>query len=80
VAIVKTCTPNGLGDVMVTLKDPTGTIDASVHRKVISESEFGRDIRVGAVVILKQVCCFSLRRQNKSHGFDITTLFLSHFW
>ncbi|XP_020870686.1 uncharacterized protein LOC9330180 [Arabidopsis lyrata subsp. lyrata] len=55
VAIVKTCTPNGLGDVMVTLKDPTGTIDASVHRKVISESEFGRDIRVGAVVILKQV-------------------------
>ncbi|XP_019099433.1 PREDICTED: uncharacterized protein LOC104777775 isoform X1 [Camelina sativa] len=55
VAIVKTCTPNGLGDVMVTLKDPTGTVDASVHRKVISESEFGRDIRVGAVVILKQV-------------------------
>ncbi|EOA40467.1 hypothetical protein CARUB_v10009192mg [Capsella rubella] len=55
VAIVKTRTPNGLGDVMVTLKDPTGTIDASVHRKVISEGEFGRDIRVGAVMILKQV-------------------------
>ncbi|XP_010533972.1 PREDICTED: uncharacterized protein LOC104809628 isoform X2 [Tarenaya hassleriana] len=55
VAIVKTCTPNGLGDLMMTLKDPTGTIDASVHRKVVAESEFGRDIRAGAVLILKKV-------------------------
>ncbi|KAL1208976.1 hypothetical protein V5N11_006504 [Cardamine amara subsp. amara] len=70
VAIIKTSTPNGLGDVMVTLKDPTGTIDASVHRKVISESEFGRDIRVGAVVILKQVgVCASSR---SSHYLNIT--------
>ncbi|CAH2036132.1 unnamed protein product [Thlaspi arvense] len=65
VAIVKTCTPNGLGDVMVTLKDPTGTIDASVHRKVISESEFGRDIRVGAVVILNKVAVCAPSRSSR---------------
>ncbi|CAH8355866.1 unnamed protein product [Eruca vesicaria subsp. sativa] len=65
VAIVKTCTPNGLGDIMVTLKDPTGTIDASVHRKVISESEFGRDIRVGAVVILNKVAVCAPSRSSR---------------
>ncbi|CAA7048181.1 unnamed protein product [Microthlaspi erraticum] len=65
VAVVKTCTPNGLGDVMVTLKDPTGTIDASVHRKVISESEFGRDIRVNAVVILKKVAVCAPSRSSR---------------
>ncbi|KAF8105877.1 hypothetical protein N665_0152s0015 [Sinapis alba] len=65
VAIVKTCTPNGLGDIMVTLKDPTGTVDASVHRKVISESEFGRDIRVGAVVILEKVAVCAPSRSSR---------------
>ncbi|KAJ0232495.1 Nuclear localized protein [Hirschfeldia incana] len=65
VAIVKTCTPNGLGDMMVTLKDPTGTIDASVHRKLISESEFGRDIRVGAVVILNKVAVCAPSRSSR---------------
>ncbi|CAN6927394.1 unnamed protein product [Brassica oleracea] len=65
VAIVKTCTPNGLGDIMVTLKDPTGTIDASVHRKVISDSEFGRDIRVGAVVILNKVAVCAPSRSSR---------------
>ncbi|KAH7549406.1 hypothetical protein JRO89_XS13G0026500 [Xanthoceras sorbifolium] len=55
VAIVKSSTPNGLGDMMVTLKDPTGTIDASIHRKVFTEGEFGKDISVGAVLILQKV-------------------------
>ncbi|CAN8288510.1 unnamed protein product [Cochlearia groenlandica] len=65
VAIIKTCAPNGLGDVMVTLKDPTGTIDASVHRSVVSESEFGRDIRVGVVVILKKVAVCAPSRSSR---------------
>ncbi|KAL6181433.1 hypothetical protein ACLB2K_048088 [Fragaria x ananassa] len=29
VAMIKSCTPNGLGDLMLTLKDPTGTIGAT---------------------------------------------------
>lgn len=56
--IVKSCTPNGLGDLFITLKDPTGTIDASVHRTVIESRKLGGDISVGCVLILKQVMVF----------------------
>ncbi|XP_022755049.1 uncharacterized protein LOC111303210, partial [Durio zibethinus] len=59
VAIIKSCTPNGLGDLMVTLKDPTGTIDASIHNKVLVEGGFGKDISVGTVLILQKVSIFS---------------------
>lgn len=58
VGIVKDCTPNGLGDLFITLKDPSGTIGASVHRKVLSEGIVGREISVGCVLILKQVVAF----------------------
>ncbi|CAH9082803.1 unnamed protein product [Cuscuta europaea] len=37
VAVIKTSKPNGLGGLMVTLKDPTGTITASIHPKVLGE-------------------------------------------
>ncbi|KAG1328108.1 hypothetical protein COCNU_01G020420 [Cocos nucifera] len=55
VGIIKSCTPNGLGDLFLTLKDPTGTIGASVHHKVLTESNLGSDISVGCVLILEQV-------------------------
>eukprot|EP00258_Populus_trichocarpa_P022019 XP_024438038.1 uncharacterized protein C17orf53 [Populus trichocarpa] len=58
VAIVKSCRPNGLGDMMVTLKDPTGTIDASIHHKVLAEGDFGKDISIGAVMIVQKVAVF----------------------
>ncbi|XP_038989144.1 uncharacterized protein LOC103722211 isoform X2 [Phoenix dactylifera] len=58
VGIIKSCTPNGLGDLFLTLKDPTGTIGASVHRKVLTESNLGGDISVGCVLILEQVAAF----------------------
>ncbi|XP_057829964.2 uncharacterized protein LOC131041003 isoform X2 [Cryptomeria japonica] len=53
--IIKTCMPNKLGSVFVTLKDPTGTIGGSIHHKVMEESQFVRDISVGAVLLLRQV-------------------------
>lgn len=62
VAIVKSCTPNGLGDMMVTLKDPTGTVDATIHRKVLQEKDFGKEISVGSVLILQKVAVFSPSR------------------
>ncbi|XP_038724801.1 homologous recombination OB-fold protein isoform X2 [Tripterygium wilfordii] len=62
VAIVKSCAPNGLGDMMATLKDPTGTIDASIHRQVLTEGEFRKDITIGAVLILQEVAVFSPSR------------------
>ncbi|KAI0485887.1 hypothetical protein KFK09_029458 [Dendrobium nobile] len=55
VGIIKSCTPNGLGDFFITLKDPTGTIGAAIHRKVLSEGNICREISVGCVFILKQV-------------------------
>ncbi|XP_031740992.1 uncharacterized protein C17orf53 isoform X2 [Cucumis sativus] len=62
VAIIKSCTSNGLGGMMVALKDPTGTIDASIHHRVISEGNFGKDLSVGAVLILQKVAVFSPTR------------------
>ncbi|ONK73247.1 uncharacterized protein A4U43_C04F28920 [Asparagus officinalis] len=56
--IVKSCVPNGLGDLFITLKDPTGIIGASIHRNVLLESNLGGDISVGCVLILKQVAVF----------------------
>ncbi|KAJ8752560.1 hypothetical protein K2173_005449 [Erythroxylum novogranatense] len=70
VAIVKSCKPNGLGDLMVTLKDPTASIDASVHRGVFSNNEFGKDISVGAVMILKNIAIFAPTRH--VHYLNIT--------
>lgn len=37
------------------LQDPTGTIGASIHRKALSEGEFGKNISVGAVLVLQKV-------------------------
>ncbi|XP_017246261.1 uncharacterized protein LOC108217875 [Daucus carota subsp. sativus] len=59
VAIINSCTPNGLGDMTVTLKDTTGLIDATIHRKVLTESEFAKDISVKAAIILKKVSIFA---------------------
>ncbi|XVE63971.1 hypothetical protein DITRI_Ditri07aG0063600 [Diplodiscus trichospermus] len=70
VAIIKFCTPNGLGDLMVTLKDPTGTIDATIHRKVLVEGGFGKDISIGTVLILQKVSIFSPSRS--VHCLNIT--------
>ncbi|CAL5445275.1 unnamed protein product [Camellia sinensis] len=55
VAVIKSSTPNGFGDLMVALKDPTGSICANIHRKVIAEVEFGKEISVGSVLILQKV-------------------------
>ncbi|PNX77108.1 hypothetical protein L195_g034511, partial [Trifolium pratense] len=59
VAVIKSCTPNGFGDMTVTLKDPTATIGASIHRKVFTKVEFGKDITVGSVLVLQKVAVFS---------------------
>ncbi|KAG0497321.1 hypothetical protein HPP92_002012 [Vanilla planifolia] len=62
VGIIKSCTPNGFGDLFVMLKDPTGTIDAVVHRKASLEEKIGGDISVGCILILEQVVAFSSDR------------------
>nr|GEU77994.1 hypothetical protein [Tanacetum cinerariifolium] len=48
VAIVKSCSPNMLGDLNVTLKDLSGTIPEIIHYKVFDVGSYGKDITVGA--------------------------------
>ncbi|KAM0867511.1 hypothetical protein ACQ4PT_041962 [Festuca glaucescens] len=55
VGMVTMCTPNGFGDLMLNMKDPSGTIDASVHKKVLSNENISKGLSVGSVIILKQV-------------------------
>ncbi|GJT73120.1 reverse transcriptase domain-containing protein [Tanacetum coccineum] len=57
VGVVKSCTPNSLGDVTVTLKDPTGTIGGTIHYKVFQNKNdrYAKSIKVGSVLILCNV-------------------------
>ncbi|GJU28179.1 zinc finger, CCHC-type containing protein [Tanacetum coccineum] len=55
VAIVKSCSPNVIGDLTVTMKDISGTIPGTIHHKVINEGGYRNDITVGAAFILANV-------------------------
>ncbi|GKB96123.1 transposase, MuDR, MULE transposase domain protein [Tanacetum coccineum] len=59
VAIVKSCSPNAIGDLTVTMKDLTCTIPGTIHYKVIGEGGYGKDITVGTALILANVLVFS---------------------
>ncbi|GJU63616.1 hypothetical protein Tco_1245451 [Tanacetum coccineum] len=43
VGIVKSCSPNMIGDLNVTLKDLSGTIPETIHHKVIGKGGYGKD-------------------------------------
>ncbi|GJT74962.1 hypothetical protein Tco_1041687 [Tanacetum coccineum] len=57
-AIVKSCSLNMIGDLTVTMKDILGTIPGTIHHKVIDDGGYGKDITIGAALILAnlQVC------------------------
>ncbi|GJW68635.1 retrovirus-related pol polyprotein from transposon TNT 1-94, partial [Tanacetum coccineum] len=59
VAIVKSCSPNVIGDLTVTMKDLPGTIPGTIHHKFIGKGGYGNDITVGAALILPNVLVFS---------------------
>nr|GEY66154.1 transposase, MuDR, MULE transposase domain protein [Tanacetum cinerariifolium] len=46
VAVIKSCTPNALGDLTVTLKDFSGTISGTIHYKVLTEERFTKTFTV----------------------------------
>ncbi|GJW97724.1 hypothetical protein Tco_0179532 [Tanacetum coccineum] len=60
VAVIKSCTPNALGDLTVTIKDLSGTISGTIHYKVLTKERFAKAITVGAALILHNVFVFSL--------------------
>ncbi|GKA04832.1 reverse transcriptase domain-containing protein [Tanacetum coccineum] len=55
VGVVKSCTQNSLGDMTVTLKDPTCTMGGTIHYKVFQNEDDGyaKSINVGSVLILR---------------------------
>nr|GEW02955.1 hypothetical protein [Tanacetum cinerariifolium] len=55
----KSCSPNMLGDLNVTIKDLSGTVPGTIHHKVISKGGYGKDIIVGPAMILTNVFVFS---------------------
>nr|GEZ02261.1 hypothetical protein [Tanacetum cinerariifolium] len=59
VVIVKSCSPNYLGDLNVTMKDLSGTVRGTVHYKVLDVCSYRNDITVGAAMILANVFIFT---------------------
>ncbi|GKB88971.1 hypothetical protein Tco_0961243 [Tanacetum coccineum] len=71
VAVIKSCTPNALGDLIVTLKDLSGIIFGTIHYKVLIKERFAKAIIVGAALILHNVSVFS-PKQSTHHYLNIT--------
>ncbi|GJX47072.1 ribonuclease H-like domain-containing protein [Tanacetum coccineum] len=59
VAIVKSCSPNVIGNLTMTMKDLSCTIPGIIHHKFIGEGGYGNDINVGAALILANVLFFT---------------------
>ncbi|GJY00004.1 hypothetical protein Tco_0357022 [Tanacetum coccineum] len=71
VAFINSCTPNALGDLIVTLKDLSGTISGTIHYKVLTEERFAKAFTVGSAMILHNVSVFS-PKQLTHHYLNIT--------
>ncbi|GKC16840.1 hypothetical protein Tco_1450401, partial [Tanacetum coccineum] len=70
VAIVKSCYPNALRDLYVTLKDLLGMIPGTIHYKVLDVGSYEKDITVGAAMILANVLVFT--HKPSEHYLNIT--------
>ncbi|GJR89691.1 hypothetical protein Tco_0213702 [Tanacetum coccineum] len=71
IAVIKSCTPNVVGDLIVTLKDLSGTISGTIHYKVLIEEMFAKAITLGAALILYNVYVFSPKQLTR-HYLNIT--------
>ncbi|GJR14401.1 hypothetical protein Tco_0797053 [Tanacetum coccineum] len=71
VGVVMSCTPNALGDLVVTLNDPTGIMGGTIHYKVFKkEDSYAKSINIGSVLILRNVSVFTPKPSN--HYLNIT--------
>ncbi|KAG8639814.1 hypothetical protein MANES_14G171300v8 [Manihot esculenta] len=43
-------------------QDPTGTIDGTIHSRVLNDGAFGKDMSIGAAIILQKVAVFAPSR------------------
>nr|GEW27398.1 hypothetical protein [Tanacetum cinerariifolium] len=70
IAIVKSCSPNALRDLNVTLKDLSGTVPGTINYKVLNVGSYGKNIIVGAAMILANVSVFT--HKPSKHYINIT--------
>nr|GEZ27890.1 hypothetical protein [Tanacetum cinerariifolium]GEZ27974.1 hypothetical protein [Tanacetum cinerariifolium] len=70
VAIVKSCSPNYLGDLNVTMKDLLGTVRGTVHYKVLDVGSYENNITTGVAMILANVFFFTPK--TSEHYLNIT--------
>ncbi|PWA61200.1 hypothetical protein CTI12_AA375070 [Artemisia annua] len=60
VVVINACTPNALGELIVTLKDHSGTMSGTIHHKVLTEEAgYKNSIQVGVVLVLRNVSVFT---------------------
>ncbi|GJW78467.1 EEIG1/EHBP1 N-terminal domain-containing protein [Tanacetum coccineum] len=65
VAIITSCKPNVLGDMNVTLKDPSGIMSGIIQYKVLSsEDGYIKDVKFGSALILYNVSVFCPKSSN----------------
>ncbi|GJW52205.1 putative reverse transcriptase domain-containing protein, partial [Tanacetum coccineum] len=67
VALIKSCTPNALRDLRVTLKELSGIISGTIHYKVLIKDRFAKAITVGAALILHNVSVFSPKQSTHNY-------------
>ncbi|PWA51222.1 hypothetical protein CTI12_AA465650 [Artemisia annua] len=68
---IESCSPNILGDLIVTLKDPSRIMSSTIHHKVLDEKKgYAKMIGVGAVLILKNISVFTPKAHH--HYLNIT--------
>ncbi|GKB72319.1 hypothetical protein Tco_0933731 [Tanacetum coccineum] len=70
VAIVKSCSSNAFRDLNVTLKDLSGTVPRAINYKVLDVGSYGKDITIGATMILANVSV--LTPKPSKHYLNIT--------
>ncbi|GJX60969.1 reverse transcriptase domain-containing protein [Tanacetum coccineum] len=71
VGVIMSCTPNALGYLTVTMKDPSGTMGGKIHYKVFEKDEaYAKTINARAVLILRNVSVFS--QKPSKHYLNIT--------
>nr|GEX06629.1 hypothetical protein [Tanacetum cinerariifolium] len=63
--VIMSCTPNALGDLTVTLKDPSGEMGCTIHYRVFEKEDgYAKSINVGYVLILRNVFVFTTKQSN----------------
>ncbi|GKD69275.1 hypothetical protein Tco_1323365 [Tanacetum coccineum] len=70
VAVIKSCIPNTLRDLTLTLKDLYDTVFGTIHYKVLIQERFAKAITVRAALILHNVSIFS-PKQSTHHYLNI---------